>query len=454
MQELTKTPARQVPGPDAKPFVGNIPDIKGRDLIRFYYDMWQQYGDMLKVKLGPADVYVVTHPDYIQHVMVKHPEIYTKGFTMEKLRLALGDGIFAAEGEKWKKQRRLMQPTYTPRGIQGFADIMADSSHKMVEKWAALPADSRVNINLEMTSLAMSIISRSMFGIDVGEKSQVFGNALHSLLDWVSNHIMSFVDVPLFIPTPANQRLKQNKEIARKFVFDVINERRQTGHKEDLLSMLMTAKDEETGEVMTDEQLHDEILITFFAGHETTASLLTWTWYLLSLHPEIEEKLHAELDSVLGGRTPTLADIPNLKYTKMLLDEALRLYSPVAVTAREALEDDVIDGYPIPKGSLIMLFPYATHRHPEFWEKPLAFYPEHFTEEQVAARPRYAYYPFGAGQRICIGIHFAQMEAVIALAELAQHFSPRLSTVNAGETFFMGVIRPKEPIMMTLEPRK
>jgi cytochrome P450 len=324
----------------------------------------------------------------------------------------------------------------------------------MVEKWAALPANSRVNINLEMTSLAMSIISRSMFGIDVGEKSQVFGNALHSLLDWVSNHIMSFVDVPLFIPTPANQRLKQNKEIARKFVFDVINERRQTGHKEDLLSMLMTAKDEETGEVMTDEQLHDEILITFFAGHETTASLLTWTWYLLSLHPEIEEKLHAELDSVLGGRTPTLADIPNLKYTKMLLDEALRLYSPVAVTAREALEDDVIDGYPIPKGSLIMLFPYATHRHPEFWERPLAFYPEHFTEEQVAARPRYAYYPFGAGQRICIGIHFAQMEAVIALAELAQHFSPRLSTVNAGETFFMGVIRPKEPIMMTLEPRK
>lgn len=453
MQEITNPIEKQVPGPESRAFVGNIPDIKGRDLIRFYYDLWQDYGDFYRVKLGPIETFVISHPDHIQHVMVKNPEIYTKGFTMEKLRLALGDGIFAAEGDKWKKQRRLMQPTYTPRGIQGFAEIMSSASQEMIERWKTFPEGERFDINHEMTRLAMSIISRSMFSIDVGEKAQEFGQSLHILLDWVAGHSMSAFDIPLFIPTPANQRLKKAKQIVHDFIFELIEERRNTGHKEDLMSLLMTAKDEDTGEVMTDEQLHDEILITFFAGHETTASLLTWTWYLLSLHPEVEAKLHEELDRVLAGRSVSLADIPNLKYSRMVLDEALRLYSPVAVTARAVAQDDVIDGFAIPKDSLVMIFPYATHRHSEFWERPLAFWPEHFTEERIAARPRYAYYPFGAGQRICIGIHFAQMEAIIALAELAQAFRLKLSTINTGETRFMGVIRPKEAIMMSLEKR-
>jgi cytochrome P450 len=444
---------KTVPGPEQKPFIGNLSEMKGRDLIRFYYDMWQEYGDIVRLKLGPVEAYVLSYPDYIQHVLVKHPEIYTKGFTIEKLRLALGDGILASEGDKWKKQRRLMQPTYTPRGIQGFAEIMSDSTQKTIERWRQFPEEHRFDINVEMTRLAMSIISRSMFGIDVAEKAQEFGKNLHMLLDWVVAHSMSAFDVPLFIPTPGNQRLKHAQKLVKDFIFEVIEERRRTGHKEDLLSLLMTAKDEETGEVMSDEQLHDEILITFFAGHETTASLLTWTWYLLSLHPEVEDKLHAELDTVLAGRKVSLSDIPNLKYTKMVLDEALRLYSPAAITARAAEQDDEIDGYPIPKGALVTVFPYATHRHPDFWEHPLAFWPEHFTEERVAARPRYAYYPFGAGQRICIGLHFAQMEAVIGLAELAQAFKLRLASANAGQVRFKGVLKPIEDIMMSLEAR-
>ncbi|MFN8371924.1 MAG: cytochrome P450 [Anaerolineae bacterium] len=443
---------RAAPGPEQLPIIGNIADIQGRGLMRYYYDMWERYGDFVRLKLGPVNSFLLIHPDYIQHVMVKHPEIYTKGFTMEKLRLAIGNGIFTAEGDFWRKQRQLMQPTYTPRGIQAFVDIMVDSSVEMTKRWQSIPDTEKVDINLEMARLTMTIISRAMFSFDVGEDVAV-GKSLHALLEWVTSRTMKFIDVPLYIPTPTNQRLKQAKQIVRDFIFRVIEDHRRNKTEGDLLALLMSAKDAETGEVMDDNLLHDEILITFFAGHETTASLLTWTWYLLSQHPEVEAKLHAEIDSVLGGRAPTMADIPNLKYSKMVLDEALRLYSPVAITAREAMADDVIDGYAIPKGSLVALFPYATHRHPQFWERPLAFYPEHFSEEQVEARPRYAYYPFGAGQRICIGIHFAQMEALISLVTLAQQFSPRLSVVNAGETKFVGVIRPEENVIMNLKRR-
>lgn len=204
---------------------------------------------------------------------------------------------------------------------------------------------------------------------------------------------------------------------------------------------------------MSDEQLHDEVLITIFAGHETTASLLTWTFYLLSQHSEVEAKLHEELERVLAGRTPTLDDIASLPYTRMVLDETLRLYSPVPVLARDSVTDDEIDGHLIPKGAMVTVVPYATHRHPEFWDHPLEFYPEHFTEERVAQRPRYAYFPFGSGQRICIGIHFAQMEAALILAEVAQRYRARLAEENDGSVRYIGVARPASPIMMQLERR-
>jgi cytochrome P450 len=259
--------------------------------------------------------------------------------------------------------------------------------------------------------------------------------------------------VPLFIPTPGNQRLKWAKKTIRDFIYQIIQQRRTEGLQDDLLSMLMSARDEETGQAMTDEQLHDEVLITIFAGHETTASLLTWTLYLLSKHTEVEAKLHEELDRVLQGRTPTMDDIPNLPYTRMVLDETLRLYSPVPILARDAAKDDEIDGQPIPKGSLMIVVPYATHRHPDFWDHPLEFYPEHFTPERVEKRPRYAYFPFGAGQRVCLGVHFALMEAVLILAEVAQHYRARLHSDHDGSVRYIGVARPAHPIMMRLERR-
>lgn len=440
-------------GPKGLPGIGSLLDFRREGALDFYHTLWQRYGDVASATIGPIKFVVVVRPEHIQHVLVKHPEKYIKGLSHEKLRVAIGNGILTLEGEKWYRQRKLMQPTYTPKNIKAFATIMTDESQNLIGRWQnQLSPDRVVDINQEMTKTTMKVISRTMFGLDMDENFREAARALITLLEYTSASTNSLIDMPLFIPTPGNQRLKHAKQVLREFLMGVIQARRTNGLSDDLLSMLMSSRDEETGNMMTDEQLHDEALITFFAGHETTASLLTWTWFLLSKHPEVEAKLHAELARVLNGRTPTLDDLPNLTYTRMVLDEALRLYSPVPLLARDAVEEDELAGYHIPKGTMVVAMPYATHRHPQYWQKPLEFYPEHFEAAAVAQRPRYAYFPFGSGQRICIGLHFAHMEAALILADVAQRFQLRLAQPNDGRLTYVGVARPKQPIMMKVAP--
>jgi cytochrome P450 len=431
--------------------LNNIFDLRRKGIIDFYYDAWREHGDVVQIQMGPLNSFSFVRPEHIQHILVKNPDIYVKGMTHDKLRVAIGNGILTLEGERWFRQRRLMSPTYTPKGIRAFADIMTEEAKKLLARWRN--TTDIVDINLEMTRVTMSVISRAMFGFDIGSDFKETITALYELLEYTSNTTNSLIDVPLFIPTPGNQRLKWAKQTIREFIFKIINQRRKEGLRDDLLSMLMSARDEDTGELMSDEQLHDEVLITIFAGHETTASLLTWTFYLLSRYPEVEARLHEELAQVLNGRTPTMDDLSNLPYTRMVLDETLRLYSPVPVLARDAAATDELAGYTISKGSMVTVVPYVTHRHPEFWEHPLAFYPEHFTPERVAQRPKYAYFPFGSGQRICLGIHFAQMEAALILAEVAQRYRVELARENNGSVRYIGVARPASPILVKLQPR-
>ena len=283
----------------------------------------------------------------------------------DKLRIALGNGLLTSEGPFWSRQRRLMSPTYTPRGVTRFAEIMTGAAADLLGGWQP---GRTMAVNQEMMVLAMNVISRSMFGIDIGEKYADAGRALGYILEFAAARTMSIIDPPLFIPTPANNRLKWALRTIDEFLYGIIAERRLQPPGDDLLSLLMSARDEETGETMDEKQLRDEVLITFFAGHETTAQLFSWTAYLLDQHPQVESRLHAELEEVLGGRTPTLEDVPRLVYTRQVVDETLRLYSPVAVTARDVIETDEIGGYEIPAGSMVMVAPYLTHRHPEFWE--------------------------------------------------------------------------------------
>ncbi|MCU0507287.1 MAG: cytochrome P450 [Anaerolineae bacterium] len=440
-------------GPAGLPVIGNLLQMQRHGMLDFYRKLWEDCGDIATASIGPMKFLMVTRPEHIQHVLVKNAHKYTKGLSHDKLRLAIGNGILTLEGDVWSRQRKLMQPTFTPRGIKPFADIMIDETQGLIERWNALPQNAQIDISQEMQRVTMKVISRSMFGLDMDRDFKGASEALVALLEYTSASSTGLIDIPLFVPTPTNRRLKEAKRELRDFLMGIIKKRREEGLQEDLLSMLMTAKDADTGEFMTDEQLHDEALIIFFAGHETTASLLTWTSYLMSNNFVVERKLHRELAEVLGGRGPRLEDIPNLPYTRMVLDEALRLYSPVPIVARDLQEDDELAGYQIPKGTLAVVALYNTHRHPEFWERPLEFYPEHFAPEAVEKRPRYAYAPFGAGPRICIGLHFAQMEAVLILADIAQRFRLRLARPHDGSVRYVGVTRPSTPILMTVEKR-
>lgn len=424
------------------------------DVIQSYVDLWRTYGDVARLRVGPMVIHQFVRPEHIRHIMVTNAGNYPKGASHDKLRLALGNGLFTSDGPFWQRQRRLMQPTYTPRGITRFAEIMIESGQEMLQRWHK-PAQSgqMVAINQEMLRLTMSIISRSMFEVDISQEYRQAGDALIRMLEYVAERSLSFIDPPLFLPTRGNRRFKHALETLDDFLYDIIDQRQKQPPGEDLLSLLMTAKDEETGQVMTRQQLRDEVMITFFAGHETTATMLTWTWYLLSRHPHVEEKLHAELAAVLNGRTPSVSDIPNLIYTRMVLDEVLRLYSPVAIMARDPLGDDVVDGYAVPAGSLVTITPYLTHRHPEFWDNPEGFMPERFAPEIESKRPRYTYYPFGAGSRICLGQHFALLEGVLILADVAQRYRLQAVPGLQVQPEFVGALRPSTDVLMTLHER-
>ena len=450
---MSRSTATLAPGPKGLPLVGSIAALRAKGPLHFWFDLWQEYGDVARAQIGPQTLMQFVRPEHVQHILVKNRDNYIKGLSHDTLRVPLGTGILTAEGELWRRQRRLMSPTYTPRAVKHFADIMLDATHKMLARWREMPAGSTVAINLEMMRLTMRVISRSIFTVDIGEGFAEAGQALSQILDFASQRSVSLLTLPLSMPTPSNQRLKRALATIDDFLYGIIAERRQRPPDDDLLSLLMEMRDDETGQGMSEKQLRDEVLITFFAGHETTAQLLTWTWYLLSEHTAVEERFHAELEETMGGRVPEVDDIEGLRYTRMIMDETLRLYSPVAIMARDAVADDRVGSYEVPAGCIVTLNPYATHRHPEFWERPEDFYPDHFAEDNVEARPRYAYYPFGLGPRTCLGKHFALLEGALVLAEVGQRYRPRLVPGQEIKSHWSGTLRPDGDVLMVLEER-
>ncbi len=450
---LPPTP-RVAPGPRGKFLVGNLFDARESGLLDYHVKAWHAYGDVVRFRMGPLTMLQIVRPEHLQQVLVSNTKNYVKGLSHENLRKIIGDGILTAEGEAWQRQRRLMQPTYTPKGVAQFADIMGDATRKMLAGWDARSTDTPVMINQEMMHITMSVISRSMFGLDIGEDFKETGDGLRYLLQYVSEKGLSSIDLPAWVPTESHRRLRAATRAVDEFLYGVIRERRRSGLGEDLLSLLMTAKDADTGAEMNEKQLRDEVLITFFAGHETTAQTLTWTWAMLAQHPEVEQRLWQELERVLAGRSPTLDDVGALTYTRQIIDETLRLYSPVAVMARDAVGADSLGGYDVTPGNLIMLLPFLTHRHPEFWDRPEVFDPDHFAPEKAKARPRHAYVPFSAGPRTCLGIHFALLEAVLILAEVAQRYRIALVDPNQELAFdWAGTLRPKGDLPVRLTRR-
>ncbi|MEO5720472.1 MAG: cytochrome P450 [Chthoniobacterales bacterium] len=398
------------PGPSDDPPGTNLYAMR-RDPLEFFSRLAREYGDIVRFRLGdhPHDLFLVNHPDFIREVLVAQDRSFSKWFSVERIKEVLGDGLFVSEGEVHMRQRRLAQPFFHRERIASYADQMSALALRLRERWQP---DAVVDICAEMNWLAMMIVASTLFGADIEHEAEEIRAALSEILDQFERSILPQADRADF--EAALRRLDDA-------VYRIIQERRATGEDHgDLLSMLLVAQDEEDGGRMSDLQVRDEAMTIFLAGHETSANAMAWSWYLLAQHPEVEAQLHAEVDAVLQGRAPRMDDVPRLPVTARIFSEALRLYPPLWAIGRRALQDCVVGGYPIPKGSVVLLSSYVTQRDARWFPEPAKFDPERWTAEARAARPKYSYFPFSAGSRSCLGEAFASMEGVLCLAALAQ----------------------------------
>lgn len=423
---------KRVPGPEGRPFLGVVSDFAD-DPLQKMLDMVVEYGDIVTFKMFGQSFYIITNPDYIREVLVTKVNHFPKAERdVLLLRRFVGHGLLTSGGAYHRQQRKLIQPAFHTTRIQTYADIMVQSTADLVSDWR--PDEVR-DLSQEMMKLTMFIVSKTLFDVDKDEMAQqaeTIGAAIHEMQAITDADFNLPFILPDWVPTPRNRRRLKAQAVLTEAIDKIVAQRRATavdGQIEDtgdLLSMLLLAQDED-GDGMSDTQVRDEAITLFVAGHETTSNALTWTWYLLSRHPQVAARLHDEVDTVLNGRLPTLDDLSQLPYTLMVIKEAMRLYPPAWVlNGRQANQDTTIGEYSIPAGSVVFISPYVMHRQPHFFPNPERFDPERFTEEREKALPRYAYMPFGGGPRICIGNAFAMMEAHLIVATIAQQFELEL----------------------------
>ncbi len=439
------------PGPKGKLLTGNIGDMR-REALDFFLRCAREYGDVAAIRLGLTRIFLVSHPRLIEEVLVTNARNFTKHFGIRILRARLGNGLLTSEGDFWLRQRRLIQPAFGRERIAGYAPLMVELADRLTAGWR--DGETR-DLHADMTRLTLEIIARAMFGADVSEQAVVVGEAVSVLAEALVRRFQSVLRLPPVIPTPANLRRRRCARQIDAILYDIIEKRRASKEAgDDLLGILIRACDEDDGSRMTDQQLRDEAITLFLAGHDTTALTLTWGLYLLARHPEVARSLEQELDEVLAGRAPTAADLPRLRYTDMVVHEVLRLYPSAYVVGREAIEACELGGYRVPAGGTLLMSQWAVHRDPRWFAEPERFWPERWADGLERRLPRCAYFPFGGGPRVCIGNHFALMEAVLVLASVARRW--RVS-VPAGEPPVrprpLITLRPTGPVRLTLHRR-
>lgn len=441
------------PGPRGTLLLGNLPAMR-RGALALLQSAARDYGDVVRLPIGPPLLrryfHLVNHPDGIKHVLQFNHRNYKKSRAYTKLGALVGKGLLTSEGELWVRQRRLAQPSFHKDRLAGLVGIMADGAERAARRLEPL-VGRPLDLSREMMHTALDIVASTLLGTDLSDQVDTIGAALTFASEHVLHRTRSILDLPL--PTPRHRRFQEAVASLDRIVDGVLQSRRQRGGPRDLLGMLMEATDEETGRRMDDRQLHDEVMTFLLAGHETTATALTWTFRLLAEHPDAERRLHHEVDSVLGGRAPTIDDLPRLAYARMVFEESMRLYPPAWAMGRLAIGDDVVMGYDFPAGSLVAIAPYLIHRHPEFWPDPERFDPERFSPQAVRARVPFSYIPFGAGPRQCIGNHFAMQEGIVVLARIAAQFRLALVPGRTIELEPNVTLRPKEGLWMTASLR-
>jgi enediyne biosynthesis protein E7 len=416
-------PQRVPSGPQGHPLIGNLLHVQ-RDRLGLMLSAAREYGDAVRIRMGPKTLYLFNNPDHAKHVLSENHANYRKGLGLVHARRALGDGLLTSEGELWRSQRRAVQPAFQRERVAQAAGVIAEEADRMLARWRARPG-STIDVVAEMTALTLGVLGRFLLRAELGSSGHI-GQAFEAIQDQAMFEMVTLNAVPPWLPLPRQLRFRRARRDLDALVQRLVSERVDGPERgDDLLSRLLVTTGQEADPRVRRRRLRDELVTLLLAGHETTASTLGWTWYLVDRHPEVFERLHAEASETLGDRMPDHEDLSRLTFTTRVVEEAIRLYPPVWMLTRQAVDDDDVNGYHVPAGADVLICPYVLHRHPGFWERPESFDPERFRPAMTASRPRYAYIPFGAGPRFCVGSNLGLMEAVLVVAMIAREFQLR-----------------------------
>ena len=448
---------RELPGPRGLPLLGTIGPFLGRDLLQPFGELVTEYGPLFQVRLPFGHrLVMVAHPDGVERVLRSGRENYVKGSVYDGTRILLGNGLVTSEGAMWRRQRELANPAFRPAKLEQYLATMADCTAGLLEDWHTADHTDAIDIQREMTRLTLAIVGRTLFGLDLSRQSERASAAFGGALASIGRRGPGGLQVPMWLPTPSNLRFRRTLRELDALVYEIIA-RFRDGQAENadqtLLGAYLESRDPATGETMDDRQLRDEVITLYLAGHETTASLLSWALYRLGRHPEMQARVISEIDAVLTDGAPSMERLKRLEYTSQFIHEVLRLYPPAWTVARNALADDEIMGYRIPVGSIVMVSPYFAHRLEEFWPDPLRFDPARFTPEAIAARHPFAYFPFSLGPRICIGMQFTMYEARLVLGMLLRQYEIGPVAGPTVDVCAAGTLRPHGKLQVRLSPR-
>ena len=442
---------KEPPGPNPFYLLSRLPGLRD-DTLKFLQESVKKYGDLFKLSIGPLNAFVLSNPAYIQHVLQDNNRNYSKDtFQYNGLSKVTGRGLLTSDGDLWFKQRRSMQPAFHRQRINNFGKLMVDATERRVNGWQV---GETIDIDQEMMELALEILGKALLGVDLRTEAPQLTSAVLTALDHVVGSFKSPDILPDFINTPRKKKFSDAVQKLDNAVQEIIHHHREkfdgSVNAKSLLDVILFSKDDH-GEVMTDQQVRDELITILIAGHETVASALTWSCYLLATNPTVEARMHQELDQVLAGRAPTFDDFEALDYTRRVFDEALRLYPPAWIVTRKAVNDDVIGDVKIPAGSLIVISLTNTHTHKDFWNQPDRFDPDRFLSENSKERPKYAYLPFGGGPRLCIGNYFALLEGPLVLASIYQKYRLQLLPNHKVTVDALVTLRPQNGLPMTVK---
>lgn len=436
---------------DTLPSVRLLPGILHKSPFAMLSQIARDHGDFVRLKIGPKSVYLVSDPALFQHILRDQVKIYRKSqFLYNAAKPMVGEGLLTSEGETWLRQRRMIQPYFHRQRIAVFARMMTDVITATMAAWDA-SGETNIDLGAYMAQITVEIVSRTLFGTATldAEEINTLGRDMMSAANYVAlRGYLPFI--PQSIPLPGHGRFQSAIERLTKAVNTIIEAGKQSGEDDSLIMMLLEAVDEETGQRMSRQQLFDEVMTIFSAGFETTATTLTWLWVLLAQHPDVERKLRDEVRTVLEGRVPTVEDVPKLTYCRQVLQESMRYYPPIPMLPRTATADDVAEGYRVPKDSIFLMFYYGAHHNPKHWNAPEAFDPERFSTANRDTRHRFAYVPFSAGPRQCIGSDFAMMEGTLVLAMMIQRYHIELAPDQVIQPNLSATLKPSRDIRAIL----